>query len=182
MRIVVFIWGERKDPKRWARQGLFFNIKCSFLHSSFCEETSPCFKSVPSNLCFKESYTPQRRLQQSVGSNTRQHGQRRGNHLEIIFQRRKGKPRAWVPGSQTCTRKLWVLIPTAKASCCDSIQSSALCLDLNQADTDGEKNILYSKRKGATGSKITKDLTITNLFYHADSQVSLHWWAKLRSR
>lgn len=128
-----------------------FNIKCSYLHSS--EENLPWFKSVLSNLCFKDNYTPQSRLQQSVGSEARKHSQRRGSNLEIIFQRRKGKPRTWVPGSQTTSRKFWLPIPTAAASHCDSTQSSLLHFDLNPSNTDGEKNFLCSKRNEPQASQ-----------------------------
>ena len=113
----------------------------------------------------------------SLASVARKHGQRRGSNLEIISERRKGKPRAWVSGSQIATKMLWLPIPTWKSSRCDNSQSAHLCLDLNQTNTDSE-NFLHSKRKRATGSsKLTKDLTIANLFHPADTLVSLHWWA-----
>lgn len=120
----------------------FFYIKCSYLHSS--EENSPWFKSVLSSLCFKDNYTPQSRLQQCMGSEARKHGQRRGSNLQVIFQRRKGKPSAREPGSQTTTGKLWLPIPTATASHCNDTQSF-MYFDLNSPNTDGE-NFLDSKR------------------------------------
>lgn len=120
---------------------------------------------MPSKLSFNYSYTPQRRLQQSEGGEAGKHGQRKGSNLEIIFQRRKGKCKAWVPGSQTTTRKLWLPIPSVKASHCDSIQSSPLCLDLNQTNTDGKKNFVRFQRKGTTGSsKLTRTWLLPILF------------------
>lgn len=83
---------------------IILSIKCSFLHLSFCEESLPWFKSVLTQSVF----------QQSVGSKVRTRGQRRGSNLNIILQRRIGKTRKWLPGSQTTIRELWLPIPTVK--------------------------------------------------------------------
>lgn len=48
----------------------------------------------------------------------------------------------------------------------------------SEPNINGEKNFLPTKRRRATGSsELTKDLTIANPFYPADSRDSLHRWA-----